>query len=139
MLVVKYDFCFGVFLMVFSLGAIGKCQEGTKLILDYDQKAKTFTIDHPSDSQVCHWIKEQVNSNVQVQYFNNGKLVFEHSLLFPVITIHEEVTKEAKLRPHAREESFLKIVNIPVERKSLQTFKVIDLMSKKLLSAGNIE
>lgn len=135
----KYSFCLGIILMAFSFGVLGKCQEGTKLILDYDQKAKTFSIDNLSTSQICHWIKEQVNSNVQVQYFNNGKLVFEHSLLFPEITIHEELTKEAKLRPHAREESFLKILNIPIERKSLQTFKVIDLSSKKLLSAGKIE
>ena len=135
----RYDLYFFIFLVAFSFNALGACKEGTKLILDYDQKNQTFSVDSPIAAQVCHWINKQENSNVKVQYFNDVELVFEHFLFFPEITIHEELTKQEKLRPHAREESFLKIVNIPVLKKDLRTFKVMDLESNSILSSGKVE
>jgi hypothetical protein len=122
-----------------SLSSLAECKEGTKLILSFDQKNQVFSVKKALKSEVCHWITNQLNSNTNVKYFNNGKLVFEHSLLFPLITIHEEVSGGNKMRPHARKESFQKIINIPVEIKSLESFKVFDLMSNKILSEGNIQ
>lgn len=135
----RHRFYIASLILLFSSLAGAQCQQGTKLILEFDQKNQTFSATDSTPAEICHWIKNQLSSNVQIQYFNNGNLVFEHSLVFPLITIHEDINKKTKLRPHARKDFFQKIVNIPVERKLLQTFKVVDLETNEMLSSGTIE
>lgn len=135
----RYHVCLGFLLICFSSFALADCQEGTKLILSFDQKTQKFSSRMPMKAEVCHWIKDQLNSNVKVKYFSKGKQVFEHSLLFPLITIHEKVNKAGKMHPHAKKESFQKIINLPVKRESLETFRVFDLMGNEILSEGIIE
>jgi hypothetical protein len=135
----KRRYNFFVLLAFFSLPTWAKCQTGTKLILSFDQKTQTFSSQKPIKAEVCHWVKDQLNSNVRVKYFNKGQQVFEHTLLFPLITIHEKVNKTGKMRPHASKESFQKIINIPVEREFLETFRVFDLTGNEILSEGIIK
>jgi hypothetical protein len=112
------------------------CQDGMKILIVLDQEKLEIEIERAHKAEVCTWFTNQLNANVNIQYFMDDTLVYQQNILMPQITIHDLPKDNGEIHSMSTKEVSRRILNLPLKKDQVNRYRAIDIYSKKILGQG---
>lgn len=114
------------------------CPIGTKALMDYQQVTQELSFKESREQPICTHVQKQLKANVLIQYFYSDVLMFEHELYIPTLTIHDLPADDGQVKSIQRSETSQRIINIPVPKQKISSWRAIEMSSKRILSEGKM-
>ena len=127
---------FIVFVLIFThIPPVFGCDEGSRILWDFNQKLPQITQDSIKKASVCHFTKEQPNANFHFTFYKGSKVVFENKVYWEEFSRNEVLLESGKLKSSPSEESVLKSMTIPIVPSAFDRFEVVRIHDGKVVSA----